>query len=114
MNLKDNYFLDTEFNERIRPFSIDPISYGLTAEDGSRCYRVSSQFNERAAFPWLKDHVISKLPPVVERRSLEAIRAEMMGFIKPAKEIDIWAYNGATDAGRSMPWAKPQAAMAPP
>ena len=97
MDDKHNYFLDTEFDERTGGFSIDPISYGLVHETGEGYYGVSREFNEAGRFQWLQDHVITKLPPVDFRKSLAQIRSDVIGFIQPAQEIDIWAYNGSTD-----------------
>ncbi len=97
MENKHNYFLDTEFDERTNAFSIDPISWGLVSETGKKYYGVSAAFNEAGRFEGLQHHVIKKLPPQSDRKTHAKIRDDLEAFIEPAKEIDIWAYNGATD-----------------
>jgi 3' exoribonuclease, RNase T-like len=64
------YFIDTEFIEGFhkpwfgkRRHFIDLISIGIVGEDGSQFYAVSSEFNPKDADQWVKDNVISKLPP---------------------------------------------------
>jgi len=55
------YFLDTEFIEY--PCTIDLISIGIKCEDGRTFYAISTDFDSSRASGWVKDNVISKLPP---------------------------------------------------
>jgi hypothetical protein len=56
------YFLDTEFIEY--PNTIDLISIGIVAEDGREFYAISNEFDARKASVWVKENVISNLPPL--------------------------------------------------
>lgn len=57
------YFYDTEFLERGPSYPIELISLGVVAEDGREFLAVNSEFNLRRATPWLRRHVLPKLPP---------------------------------------------------
>lgn len=64
------YFLDTEFIESFhkpifgkRRHFIDLISIGIVRQDGKSYYAISNEFNEKDADQWVRDNVISKLPP---------------------------------------------------
>lgn len=55
------YFYDTEFIEDGK--TIDLISIGVVADDGRSYYAISTEFNPRKASQWVKDNVLSHLPP---------------------------------------------------
>lgn len=55
------YFYDTEFIED--GHTIDLISIGVVAEDGRSYYAISTEFNPKKASQWVKDNVLSHLPP---------------------------------------------------
>ena len=55
------YFVDTEFIEDGR--TIDLISIGIVCEDGREYYAISTEFDPKKASRWVKDNVLSKLPP---------------------------------------------------
>lgn len=64
------YFIDCEFIEGFhkpifgkRRHFIDLISIGIVCEDGREYYAISSEFNPKDADNWVKENVISKLPP---------------------------------------------------
>lgn len=50
------YFIDTEFIEK--PNTIQLISIGIVAEDGSEYHAVSSEYNFDDASDWVKENVI--------------------------------------------------------
>lgn len=93
------YFYDTEFIDDGR--TIDLISIGVAAEDGREYYAVSTEFDERAAGRWVRNHVLPKLPspssPVW--RSRGQIRTELESFfdIDGTEPIELWAWIGAYD-----------------
>jgi hypothetical protein len=55
------YFYDTEFIEDGK--TIDLISIGIIAEDGRKYYAISTEFKAKKANSWVKENVITKLPP---------------------------------------------------
>lgn len=55
------YFIDTEFIEDGR--TIDLISIGIFCEDGREFYAINRDCDLSKASQWVKDNVISKLPP---------------------------------------------------
>lgn len=57
------YFLDTEFIESSERKTIDLISIGIVAEDGRKYYAISTEFEASLASEWVKENVLSKLPP---------------------------------------------------
>ena len=103
---KLRFFLDSEFNEHAARFALDPISIALVPEDSSQphFYGVSNEYDAEKITPWLQDNVITHLPPQNQRKSNEAIRRDIIDYLKsfnapdkPVQEIEIWAYNGSTD-----------------
>lgn len=54
-------FLDTEFIEDGK--TIDLISIGMVREDGKTYYAISTEFKKRKASQWVKNNVLSHLPP---------------------------------------------------
>lgn len=55
------YFLDTEFDEA--PGKLELISIGIVAEDGREYYAISTEFKARRCNQWVKDNVLTQLPP---------------------------------------------------
>lgn len=55
------YWLDTEFIEDGK--TIDLISIGIVSEDGRKYYAINSECDLSKASPWVKDNVLSQLPP---------------------------------------------------
>jgi len=99
------YFYDTEFIDD--GSTIDLISIGIVAEDGTEYYAVSSDFNIRKALahPWLPDNVLAYLPmtdggkldfthPSVKPRSY--ICKEVSEFLH-STGTELWAYYSAYD-----------------
>lgn len=96
------YFLDTEFiegfytqdNGKKRHF-IDLISIGIISEDGRAYYAISNEFNPDDANEWVKENVLSKLPPKGASANLnqkcaveiwktnEQIAKDIVDFINP-------------------------------
>jgi hypothetical protein len=55
------YFYDTEFIDDGK--TIDLISIGVVAEDSRYYYAISTEFKAKNASQWVKDNVLSRLPP---------------------------------------------------
>lgn len=55
------YFYDCEFIEDGR--TIELVSIGVACEDGREFYAVSTEFDPERAGPWVRRHVLPKLPP---------------------------------------------------
>ncbi len=96
------YFYDTEFIDDGR--TIELISIGVVAEDGREYYGVSSDFDPGRAGPWVRTHVLPKLPsPASPRwRPRSRIRADLEEFfgLHPdagTEPIELWAWVGAYD-----------------
>lgn len=93
------YFYDTEFIEDGR--TIDLVSIGVVAEDGREYYAISSEFDARAAGPWVRANVLNQLPnpssPLWKPRSV--IRDELECFLLApgAGDPELWAWVGAYD-----------------
>ncbi len=108
------HFLDQEFIEGFhkplfgkRRHFIDLISIGIVREDLIGYYAISTDFNPRDANPWVKEHVLSKLPSRTSPlwKSNREIRADLLNFFrctpvgnpieekwKAPKDIEIWGY----------------------
>ena len=88
------FFYDTEFIEY--PGCIDLISIGIVGDDGNWFYAISNEFDESKASDWVKENVLSKLPPKTHPawRSRDSIRDTLMLFLEPSKEdpVELWAY----------------------
>jgi len=92
--MANKFFYDTEFIEY--PGTIDLISIGVVDEYGNEFYAISNEFNESKASDWVKDNVISKLPPRTSRHwmSRKEIKEALLEFIEPSieRQIELWAY----------------------
>jgi hypothetical protein len=109
------YFFDTEFIESSERKTIDLISIGIVAEDGRKYYAISTEFDASLASEWVKENVLSKLPPrpgtfnpaeaspriVSESKAWKSraqIKQNLLDFIVPNENgIEFWADYGAYD-----------------
>ncbi len=95
------YFYDTEFIEDGK--IIDLISIGIIAEDGREYYAISNEFDASKASDWVKENVLSKLPPKnnfkesLVYKSREQIKQDILEFIKVETDPELWAYYAAYD-----------------
>jgi len=97
------YFYDCEFIEDGR--LIDLVSIGVVDERGREFYAVSTEFDGARAIPWVRRHVLDKLPSPADPawRSRQRIRDELYGYlVEPlrhgrADEIELWAWYAAYD-----------------
>jgi hypothetical protein len=103
------YFFDTEFIESSERKTIDLISIGIVAEDGRKYYAISTEFDASLASEWVKENVLSKLPPrpgsfnpaeasprIVSEskawKSRQQIREEILKFTsQDVSPIEFWA-----------------------
>lgn len=88
------YFLDQEFDEDGR--TIQLISIGLVCDDGREYYAVSKEFDPLHCNDWVKQNVLSKLPPPghPDWKSRAQIRAELEAFIGAGGGLvpEFWGY----------------------
>jgi hypothetical protein len=109
------YFFDTEFIESSERKTIDLISIGIVAEDGRKYYVISTEFDASLASEWVKENVLSKLPPrpgsfnpaeaspriVSESKAWKSraqIKQELLNFVTPDENgIEFWAAWAAYD-----------------
>jgi hypothetical protein len=95
------YFYDCEFIEDGR--LIDLVSVGVVDEHGREFYAVSTDFEASRALPWVRRHVLDKLPSPGDKawRPRDRIRDELYEFLVeplPAGEtIELWAWYAAYD-----------------
>src|SRR5262249_56849082 len=95
------YFYDCEFIEDGR--LIDLVSIGVVDERGREFYAVSTEFDGARAIPWVRRHVLDKLPSPADRawRSRRRIRDELYEYlVEPlrggeADEIELSAWDAA-------------------
>jgi hypothetical protein len=92
------YFYDCEFIEDGR--LIELVSIGVVDERGREFYAVSTEFDGSRALPWVRRHVLDKLPspaaPVWKSRA--AIRDALYEFlVEPGEELELWAWYAAYD-----------------
>ncbi|MBV9592816.1 MAG: polyadenylate-specific 3'-exoribonuclease AS [Actinobacteria bacterium] len=92
------FFYDCEFIEDGR--TIDLVSIGVVDETGREFYAVSSEFDPDRAIPWVRRHVLDKLPPPADAawRSLAQIRVDLLAyFLEPRETVELWAWMSAYD-----------------
>ncbi|GAA0728137.1 polyadenylate-specific 3'-exoribonuclease AS [Dactylosporangium roseum] len=97
------YFYDCEFIEDGR--LIDLVSIGVVDEHGREYYAVSTEFDESRAVPWVRRHVLDKLPSPADKawRSRDRIRDDLLEFLAEplrtgkADEVELWAWYAAYD-----------------
>jgi len=102
--MEKKYFYDTEFIEDGK--TIDLISIGIVCEDGRTYYAISTEFNPKKASQWVKDNVLSKLPPRLANpmyespriyeasrawKKREQIKKDIIAFVGEDKP-ELWAY----------------------
>lgn len=89
------FYIDTEFDEDGR--TIELISIGIVCENGAEYYAVSRDFDPAHCNDWVREHVLSHLPPAgaTEWRTKREIAQEVRGFIESlttSLKPEIWAY----------------------
>lgn len=97
------YFYDCEFIEDGRV--IDLVSIGVVDEAGREFYAVSTEFDDSRALPWVRRHVLDKLPSPGDKawRSRARIRQELLDFlVEPLRggqgeTMELWAWYAAYD-----------------
>jgi len=92
------YFYDTEFIED--GTTIDLVSIGVVDEGGREFYAVSTAFDPTKAIPWVRDHVLDKLPSPADRawQSRERIRDGLLAYLTgPGEPFELWAWYAAYD-----------------
>lgn len=97
------YFYDCEFIEDGRV--VDLVSIGVVDENGREFYAVSTEFDPARALPWVRKHVLDKLPSPGDPawRSRARIRDELWEFLiapvrdRPQDKIELWAWFAAYD-----------------
>ena len=107
------YFYDCEFIEDGRV--IDLVSIGVVDEHGREFYAISTEFDDRAAVPWVRRNVLDRLPSPGDPawRSRARIRDELLEFLvepvrdRPggraggdrggAEKLELWAWYAAYD-----------------
>jgi hypothetical protein len=92
------FFYDTEFIED--GLTIDLVSIGVVDEQGREFYAVSTEFNPAKAGPWVREHVLAKLPPPADPAWCDraTMRDRLMRFFCAKKErVELWAWFAAYD-----------------
>ena len=92
------FFYDTEFIED--GLTIDLVSIGVVAENGREFYAVSTEFNPDRAGPWVREHVLAKLPPPADQAWCDraTLRSRLIKFLSPhGEKVELWAWFAAYD-----------------
>ena len=92
------FFYDTEFIED--GTTIDLVSIGVVDERGREFYAVSTEFNPTKAGPWVRDHVLDKLPSPADPAWCDraTIRTNLLRFLQCDRErVELWAWFAAYD-----------------
>lgn len=97
------FFYDSEFIED--GVTIELISIGVVDEEGREFYAVSTEFDPERAGPWVRQHVLPKLPAPSDPcwLSRAGIRAGLLDFLgvqgnpDERSEIELWAWIAAYD-----------------
>jgi hypothetical protein len=92
------YFFDCEFIED--GTTIDLVSIAAVDDEGREFYAVSTQFDPAPAIPWVRKHVLDKLPPPADPawRSRERIRDDLLSYlVSPGEPVELWAWYAAYD-----------------
>lgn len=98
-----HFFYDCEFIED--GVTIDLVSIGVVSEEGAEFYAVSTEFDPDRAGPWVRQHVLPKLPPPSDPawRSRARIRQDLLAFLGVDEsdsgrcEVELWAWMGGYD-----------------
>jgi hypothetical protein len=88
---------DTEFIED--GSTIDLISIGAVDKTGNEFYAISTGFDESKASDWVRENVLSKLPPRTDPAwmSRASIRDRLHIWLTQSGPIELWADYGAYD-----------------
>ena len=92
------FFYDSEFIED--GLTIDLVSIGVVDENGREFYAVSTEFNPDKAGPWVREHVLAKLPPPANQAWCDraTLRGRLMKFLSPhGEKVELWAWFAAYD-----------------
>jgi hypothetical protein len=92
------FFYDTEFIED--GTTIDLVSIGVVDERGREFYAVSTEFDPGRAGPWVRDHVLDKLPSPADPAWCDraTIRDRLLKFLSRDRErVELWAWFAAYD-----------------
>ena len=92
------FFFDCEFIEDGE--RVDLVSIGVVDETGREFYAVSTEFDGSRAIPWVRRHVLDKLPSPADPawKPRHRIRDELHAFLAaPGEEIELWAWYAAYD-----------------
>lgn len=94
------FFYDCEFIEDGR--TIELVSIAVVAENGREFYAVSTEFDPRAANPWVRKNVLDRLPNPSSSLWMgrRAIRESLYAFLVGAagsSAIELWAWVGGYD-----------------
>lgn len=93
------FFYDTEFIEY--PNTIDLISIGIVGEDGQEYYAVNKDCDFSKASVWVKQNVISLLPPQTAPawKPKAVIANEILDVLQPRikSQLELWGYYSAYD-----------------
>jgi hypothetical protein len=97
------YFYDCEFIEDGRV--IDLVSIGVVDEHGREFYAISTEFDGKAAVPWVRRNVLGRLPSPSHPawRSRAQIRDDLYKFlVEPVESgsegaLELWAWYAAYD-----------------
>jgi len=80
--------------------TVELVSIGVVDETGREFYAVSTEFNPTRAIPWVRRHVLDKLPSPADPawRSRDRIRTDLLAFLtEPGQPIELWAWYAAYD-----------------
>jgi hypothetical protein len=92
------FFFDTEFIEDGK--TIDLVSIGVVDERGREFYAVSTEFDPDRAGPWVREHVLDKLPSPADPAwcDRKTIRDRLLEFLRRDRErVELWAWFAAYD-----------------
>ena len=97
------FFYDCEFIED--GVTIDLVSIGVVDEEGREFYAVSTEFDPERAGPWVRQHVLPKLPAPSSPnwRSRARIRTDLLEFLgvdehaTARADLELWAWISAYD-----------------
>ncbi len=93
------YFYDCEFIED--GVTIELVSIGVVDEAGREFYAVSTEFDPQRAGGWVRDNVLTKLPPPADPawRDRGAIRKDLLAFLCGGSggDVELWAWYAAYD-----------------
>ena len=92
------FFYDTEFIED--GTTIDLVSIGVVDEHGREFYAVSTEFDPTRAGPWVRDHVLDKLPSPADQAWCDraTMKSRLLKFLNRDRErVELWAWFAAYD-----------------